>query len=1077
MDSDADNNMNLIELSMRRPVTVSMATVALLVFGMVLLNRLGLTLLPDLSYPTLTIRTNYPGSAPAEVENLISKPIEEAVGVIKNVHTVRSISRAGQSDVLLEFNWGTDMGLAGIDVREKLDIVQLPLDIERPSLLRFNPSLDPIQRLSLSQTIPENASAKMREQQLTWLRRVADEQVKKQLEAVEGVAAVKISGGFEDEVQISIDQEKLSQLNLTIEQVAQHLKSENVNLSGGRLEEGSQRLLVRTINQYRSVEEMANTIVARIEGTPVYLRDIADVAMRYKEREAITRINGEESIEIAIYKEGDANTVTVAERLTARMEPLRKSLGEELKLSVIFDQSTFIKSAIDEVMLNGIQGGLLATIVLFLFLRNLRATMIVAASIPVATVISFNLMYSANVNMNIMSLGGLALAIGMLIDNAIVVLENIDRYKKQGMSVWEAANVGTREVAGAVTASTLTSVAVFLPLVFVEGIAGQLFRDQALTVTFSLLVSLLIALSLVPMMSATGTRPGLVENDEVLYRKRRINVYAPLLGGIMRVVGWIAHGLHLFWKPILYAFDKSYQATAAAYDRSIHWALNQRATVLAIAIALFAFSLALLPRLGVELIPQLAQGEFVAYLRAEPGTPLQRTDEYLLRAHRMASGYPEVDRTFTVTGTGNRLDASPDRGGENFGELNVVLKKPVNKQTELAVMQRLRDDLRTLPGMQIQIERRALFSFKTPLEVEVYGYDLSTLKAVSSQLVSQMNANDRFSDVQSTIEQGHPELQVLFDHEKAARLGLAVPEIAQTVVKKLRGDIATKYAFRDRKIDVVVRVDEANRDSIEEVRTLIVGGSEQRTIPLSAVAEIRQTLGPSEIHRIGQERVAVISTNLRYGDLGEGAKVLQGIIDNTQTPSGISIDISGQSKEMQTSFRSLMFALSLAIFLVYLVMASQFESLLHPFIIMFSVPLASIGAIFALWLTGNTISVVVFLGLILLAGIVVNNAIVLIDRINQLRHEGIEKRSAIIQAAENRLRPILMTTLTTVLGMLPLALGIGEGAEIRSPMAITVIGGLLVSTLLTLVVIPVLYSIIDFREVVPNVAKPNTQEG
>lgn len=1056
--------MNLIELSMRRPVTISMATVALLVFGMVLLNRLGLTLLPDLSYPTLTIRTNYPGSAPAEVENLISKPIEEAVGVIKNVHTVKSISRAGQSDVLLEFAWGTDMGLAGIDVREKLDIVQLPLDIERPSLLRFNPSLDPIQRLSLSQTVAADATPKMREQQLTWLRRVADEQVKKQLEAVEGVAAVKISGGFEDEVQISIDQEKLSQLNLTIEQVAQHLKAENVNLSGGRLEEGAQRMLVRTINQYRSVEEMANTIVARVQGKPVYLRDIADVAMRYKEREAITRINGEESIEIAIYKEGDANTVTVAEQVNKRLEFLRKSLGEELKLDVILDQSTFIKAAIDEVMMNGIQGGVLATIVLFLFLRNLRATMIVAASIPIAAIISFNLMYSANVNLNIMSLGGLALAIGMLIDNAIVVLENIDRYRKQGQPVWEAAINGTKEVAGAVTASTLTSVAVFLPLVFVEGVAGQLFRDQALTVTFSLLVSLVIAVSLVPMMSASGTRPTLVESDDELYRKRRVNVYAPVLSWIMWLVGMIAKGLHYLWKPILFSFDKGYQALAVSYDRTIHWALQKRGTVLAVAVMLFAFTLALVPRIGVELIPQLAQGEFVAYLRAEPGTPLQRTDGILLRAHQIASAYPEVERTFTVTGSGNRLDASPDRGGENFGELNVVLKKPVNKDIEADVMQRLRDDLRNFPGVQVQIERRALFSFKTPLEIEIYGYDLDTLKSLSNQLVTQMKANDRFSDIQSTIEQGHPELQIIFDHEKAASLNLAVPEVAQTVVKKLRGDIATKYAFRDRKIDVVVRVDEQNRDSIEEVRSLIVGGTAQRVIPLSAVADIRQTVGPSEIHRIGQERVAVISTNLRYGDLGEGAKALQALIDQTQSPPGITIEIGGQSEEMQNSFRSLMFALALAIFLVYLVMASQFESLLHPFIIMFSVPLASIGAIIALFVTGNTISVVVFLGLILLAGIVVNNAIVLIDRINQLRREGVDKQTAIIQAGENRLRPILMTTLTTVLGMLPLALGIGEGAEIRSPMAITVIGGLTISTLLTLVVIPVLYSLIDFRE-------------
>lgn len=1053
--------MNLVELSMRRPVTVSMAAVALLVFGMVLLNRLGLTLLPDLSYPTLTVRTSYPGSAPSEVENLISKPIEEAVGVIKNVRTVKSVSRAGQSDVLLEFNWGTDMGLAGIDVREKLDIVQLPLDIERPSLLRFNPSLDPIQRLSLSRPLADD-SPTTNEQNLTWLRRLGDEQVKKQLEAVEGVAAVKISGGFEDEVQINIDQEKLSQLNLTIEQIAQHLKAENVNLSGGRLEEGSQRLLVRTINQYQSVEEMANTIVARVQNKPVYLRDIAEVALRYKEREAITRISGVEAVEVAIYKEGDANTVTVAERVQQRLEGLRKSLGDEVKLDLIFDQSNFIKASIDEVMSNGVQGGVLATIILFMFLRNIRATVIIAASIPIAVVISFNLMYASNVTLNVMSLGGLALAIGMLIDNAIVVLENIDRYRKQGYSVWEAARVGTSEVSGAVTASTLTSVAVFLPLVFVEGISGQLFRDQALTVTFSLLVSLLIALSLVPMMSVSGTKPS-AEDSAAIYRPRRINILSRLLSWALKFIGIISLGLHHLWRPILFGFDKLYKLSERLYSRSLKWSLEHKSNVLLASLSLFLFTLYLVPKLGLELIPQLAQGEFVAYLRAEPGTPLAKTDKLLLTANQIAADMPEVERTFAVSGTGNRLDASPDRGGENFGELNIVLKRPVDKATELNSMQQLRDALRNLPGVQVQIERRALFSFKTPLELEVYGYDLDALKSVSQVIANQMKSNDRFSDIRSTIEQGHPELQILFDHDKASRLNLSVPDIAQRVVKKLRGDIATKYAFRDRKIDVVVRVSEENRNSIEEVRNLIISGTDQGNIPLSAVAEVVQKIGPSEIHRIGQERVAVISTNLRYGDLSEGALALQQIVDTTPTPPGINIKVSGQSEEMQSSFRSLMFALALAVFLVYLVMASQFESLLHPFIIMFSVPLASIGAVLALWLTGNTISVVVFLGLILLAGIVVNNAIVLIDRINQLRSEGQEKSAAIIAACETRLRPILMTTLTTVLGMLPLALGLGEGAEIRAPMAITVIGGLLTSTVLTLIVIPVVYTLVDRR--------------
>ncbi|NQD37553.1 efflux RND transporter permease subunit [Permianibacter sp. IMCC34836] len=1118
--------MTLIELSMRRPVTVSMGVVAMLVFGLVLLGRLGLTLLPDLSYPTLTVRTQYTGAAPSEVENLISKPIEESVGVIKNVRSVRSISRAGQSDVLLEFNWGTDMGLAGIDVREKLDLVQLPLDVQRPTLLRFNPSLDPIVRLSLSRPLAEGQTrtAAAAEQNLTWLRRLADEQVKKQLEAIEGVAAVKISGGYEDEVQINIDQEKVSQLGLTIEQIAQHLQAENVNLSGGRLEEGSQQLLVRTINQYQSVQEMADTIVASNDGKPVYLRDIAQVAMRYKEREAVTRINGEEAVEIALYKEGDANTVAVAHKIKARLEELSKSLGDGLKLENIYDQSLFIEDAVGEVVANGIEGGILATIILYLFLRNVWATVIIALSIPVAVVISFNLMYAAGVTLNIMSLGGIALSIGMLIDNGIVVLENIDTHRKLGKPVFQAAREGTAEVAGAVTASTLTSIAVFLPLVFVQGIAGQLFRDQALTVTFSQIVSLFIGFTLVPMLAVVGQRKTAESHPELAVHRRQdsnlpqpakqsldipetppierypsrfrsglaaifsaltpaivskliVNptaavikwirktpIIAILMSWLLFVAGLVGKLMHRLFKPIVDAFNYLYTKLEQGYDSLIQQALSRKLLVITIALSLFAISVFMLSRIGVELIPQLAQGEFVANLRAAPGTPLAKTDEILLKAHRIAAAMPEVERSFAVAGSGNRLDASPDKGGENVGELNVVLKKPVAQHTEAEVMRRLREQLSQLPGVQVEVERRALFTFKTPLEVELIGYNMDDLRASSAQLVGLMRAKDRFIDIRSTVEEGYPELQILFDHERAAKLNLSVPDVAQRVVKKLRGDIATRYAFRDRKIDVVVRLDEVSRNSVEEVRQIIVNSDPKTPIPLSAIAEVKLAVGPSEIHRIGQERVAIVSANLHYGDLGEAAAEVQQLIKQLPERSGIEIRLAGQNEEMQVSFRSLQFALLLALFLVYLVMASQFESLLHPFVIMFSVPLALVGAVLALVLTKQTISVVVFIGLIMLAGIVVNNAIVLIDRINQLRAEDLQKLAAVREAGRSRLRPIMMTMLTTVLGMVPLALGIGEGAEIRAPMAITVIGGITVSTLLTLVVIPVLYTLLDRSE-------------
>ncbi|MCO7226927.1 efflux RND transporter permease subunit [Pleionea sp. CnH1-48] len=1066
---------SLIQLSTRRPVTISMFTIALLMFGMVLVNRLGLTLLPDLSYPTLTVRTEFTGAAPAEVENLITKPIEESLGVIKGLREIRSVSRAGQSDVMLEFEWGSDMGFAGLDVREKLDIVQLPLEVKRPSLLRFNPSLDPIIRLSLSNKEDNSAQEfALNDSNLIQLRRFSEEEIKRRIESIEGIAAVKISGGLEDEIQVLVDQNKLAQLNLSIDQVAARLKAENVNLSGGRLEEGTQQYLVRTINQYGSVEAMANSIIANVDGHPVYLRDVAEVFQRYKEREAITRINGIEAVEIAIYKEGDANTVTVAQRLKKRLKRVEKSLPDNYKLDKIYDQSHFIEQSINEVILNAIIGGVLAMIVLYLFLKNFRATLIISLSIPISVIVSFNMMYGFGITMNIMSLGGLALAVGLLVDNAIVVLENIARKREEGADIMEAAQQGAGEVASAIVAATLTTVAVFLPLVFVQGIAGQLFSDQALTVTFALIISLIVAVTLIPMLSSLGGRKNPYNatiQEEALPETRggriyhRVFVTAPTYVYLFfqLIAGLISTAFRWAFKPLVWGFNIFYKAIASAYKKLLDWSLKFKAIVILVAVGVFTFSLSLVPLIGVELIPQLSQGELAVEIKAVSGTPLKETDGIVTEAQNRLSNIDAIERTYSVAGSGNRLDASPDKGGENWGQLSVVLKKPVNHELEEQVIRQIRESLSTMAGIEVKVSRPTLFSFKTPLEVEIVGFNREKVKQISQALVEKMQNVDRFSDIKSTVEQGHPEVQIVFDHERAAHLGLSVPEVANNVVRKLRGEVATKYAFRDRKIDVLVRASETDRSSVEDVRRLIVNPQEDRPLTLSAIATVTVAEGPSEIHRTSQERVAIVSANLKYGDLGQGAAKLAELVDELPPMKGVEVRVTGQNEEMQVSFNSLKFALALAIFLVYLVMASQFESLLHPFVILFSVPLALVGAIFALYLTGSTISVVVFIGLIMLAGIVVNNAIVLIDRINQLRETGMAKLEAIKSAGQARLRPIVMTTLTTTLGMLPLALGIGEGAEIRAPMAITVIGGLLISTLLTLIVIPVLYSLFDRR--------------
>lgn len=1051
----------LIEIATERRVTIVMFMVAIVLFGMVSLSRLKLNLLPDISYPTVTIRTELTGAAPIEVENLLTKPVEEAVGVIRNVRLVRSVSRSGQSDVTLEFLWGTDMDIAGVDVREKLDILTLPLEASRPLLLRFDPSSEPIMRLGL--LYEDENGAGNAEAQLKSLRRLAEDRIKTDLEAEEGTAAVKVSGGLEDEIEIQVDQQKLSQLGISIDQIAARIRAENVNLSGGRLEEGDQRFLVRTLNEFQTIDEMRDAIVAYVVDRPVYLRDVATVERGYKDREAITRVGGRESVELAVYKEGDANTVQVANRISARLETINESLPDDIELKTIYDQSKFIASSVDDVRNAAILGGIIAIVVLYGFLRDSRATTITGIAIPVSVIGTFLLMYLNDVSLNIMSLGGIALAVGMLVDNSIVVLENIVRKKERGENVLQAAQNGTSEVASAVVAATLTTIAVFFPMVFISGIAGQLFRDQALTVTFALVFSLIVALTLIPMLASLGAGSRYSSEREMrppgLFT-RGVAFVVRLFGYAFAAVRWV------FWALLLvpsWLFQRLYRAIAAVYPALLGFSLRHRFAVIVTAVAIFAGTMSLIPRLGTELIPQLSQGEFNVDLRLPPGAPLAETDRAIQAAQRATTDIDTIALDYSVAGTGNRLDANPVDAGDNTGTLSIALLPGAGRAEENAAMNTMRDELARLPGVQYEFTRPALMTFASPLSIEISGYDLDGLARVSGLIEQEMEASDRFTDIRTTVERGNPEIQIVFDQERAAKLGLAVRDIANRVVANVRGELATRYTWRDKKIDVLVRSVDTRQSSIEEIRRLIVNPASDRPVSLDAVADISVSQGPAEIRRVAQERVAIITANLAYGDLGAAAVEAGAIINRTPMPGGITAIVSGQSEEMQESFQSMQFALALAIFLVYLVMASQFESLIHPFVILFTIPLALVGAVLALFVTGTTINIVALIGVIMLAGIVVNNAIVLVDLINQLRAQGKARLDAIMEAGGARLRPILMTSLTTALGLLPMAIGFGEGAEVRAPMAITVIGGLLVSTFLTLVVIPVVYSLMDRR--------------
>ena len=1054
--------MQIVEFATRRRVTILMVTLAVILFGFVSLTRLKLNLLPDLSYPTLTVRTDLAGAAPLELETLITRPIEEAVGIIRNVRQVRSVSRAGQADVILEFAWGTDMDLAGVDVREKIDLLQLPIEASRPILLRFDPSTEPVMRLAFVDTkdfVNASGNDAGTVDRLKSLRRFADDRLKPDLESVDGSAAVKVSGGYEDEIQIFVDQEKLAQLNLSIETIARRLREENVNLSGGRLEQGTQRFLVRTLNEFTSVQDMADAIIATVDGKPVYLRDVASVTSGYKDREAITRLDGRESVELAVYKEGDANTVQLARGIRARVEELNKSLPAGSELALVYDQSRFISSAIGEVRDAALFGGILAILVLYLFLRDARATMITGIAIPVSVIGTFVLMYAFDLSLNIMSLGGIALAVGMLVDNAVVVLENIVRHRERGLSRLEAAQLGTREVATAITAATLTSVAVFFPMVFITGIAGQLFKDQALTVSFALLFSLVVAMTLVPMLAAGRDTPPVADPD------RRPGPAGRIIGNVMRasrnLFAKISDWMHWLLSWGVRPTQAGFAALNRAYVPALAWSLQHRGRVVLVSLIVLVSTAALVPRLGSELIPQLSQGEFIADLRLAPGTPLEQTDQAIAAAQGYAMELPEVALTYAVTGTGNRLDASPTDAGENTGRLSVSLKPDTSPDDEPAVIDALRARFDQLAGVQYQFSRPALFSFASPLEVTITGYELERLRAVAEQVRLGMQASQTFSDIKSTVEAGNPEIQIIFDQERAAQLGITVREFADRVVSSVRGNVATRYKLREKKIDVLVRSVDTRASSVDEIRSLIVNPGSARPVPLSSVADIVVATGPAEIRRTRQQRVAVVTANLASGDLGTAVSQLQTIVAGIEMPVGTTAAVSGQSDDMKDSFRSLQFTMLLAVFLVYLVMASQFESLLHPFVILLTIPLALTGSVWAMFLTGTTVNVVAYIGLIMLAGIVVNQSIVLIDAVNQARERGLPKHDAIMEAARLRLRPIIITKLTTILGLLPMAIGIGEGAEIRKPMAITVIGGVAVASFFTLLVIPVVYSLLD----------------
>ncbi|MCE9582963.1 MAG: efflux RND transporter permease subunit [Planctomycetes bacterium] len=1099
-----------------RPVAVFMITLSFAVFGAVSYRRLALNLMPDISYPSVTIRTEMEGSAPEDVERGVTEPVEEAVGVVGGLVQLTSTSRAGMSEVTLEFEWGTKIENALQEVREKLDHLQLPREAKHPVLLRYDPNLDPIMRVGLTG-----------DRGLVALRQLADEEARRSLESTPGVAAVKVRGGREEEIRVELHRAALAQLGLDPRAVAERLGQENLNAASGQLVEGDIQYLVRTLNEFRSDAEIGEIVLQRKGDAAVKLKDVATIRRVSKDPKVLARIDGREAVLLDVYREADANIVTVADAVRARLEGApdpwwkkymkgsggpqeepeddgRLKLPAGVQAVVLTDQSGFVRSSIDAVYSAAWQGALLAVVILFLFLRNLQDTLIIGVSIPLSIITTFGAMHIFGISLNVMSLGGLALGVGMMVDASIVVLDSIDRCRSEGDDRVAAAIRGTREVGLAVSASTLTTVVVFFPIAFVEGIAGQIFRDQALTVCFSLMASMGVSLFFVPMLaSREWKRPDPGERVFKLfcldYVKRigagfgsktiggvvdaclaiLILPVAVVLEIVLQILVWTTWGLTwvLLWLfrilgfalgalvwPFLWVFTKFMDAMNELYPAVLRVALRSKLALAAISVAAVFGTVKLVPRLQQELIPTMHQGEFILEVSLPVGTPIERTDAEVAKLDEAIRRVPGVARVVTAVGVeddANRRESE----GENTARLRVALKPAKDLAVaEAAVLEALRQRFKSIPDVAIKVAHPVLFSFRTPLELEVRGHDLPAIRKAARGAEEAMAAIPQLADVQSTVGRGSPEIRVSYNRAKLSEYGLDINAVATIVQHEVLGTEATKLAQAERKVPVRVQGAETDVGELAKIASIVVNPGGAVPVRLGAVATFARAEGPNEIRRVAHQRAALVRANVKGYDLAGASRAVGDVVAQLPRDADVTFVVGGQSREMAASGRSMMFAILLAVFLVYVVMASQFESLMHPFLIMFTVPMALAGVVLALLWTATPVSVVVAIGVVVLAGIAVNNGIVLIDAANQIRRAGADATEAIIRASKSRLRPVLMTSLTTILGLIPMALGIGGGAELQAPLAITVLGGMVSSTFLTLVLIPALWHAVESRK-------------
>lgn len=1101
--------MKLARMAVDRPVTVYMFYLAVILLGFVSLRELSVDLLPDISYPRLSVITNYPGVAPEEIETLITAPLESAVSRVPGLRRVESISKEGVSLLTLEFDWGTDMDFTMLHTREQLDNAKdrFPEDAESPTIIPLDPQSRPIMTLALSG-----------DRTLLELKELAEELIKPRLEQIEGVGSAEITGGVEREIQIEADPEKLALYGLTVEDVAGRVNAFNRNLQGGTIRKGTFKYALRVVGEFESIDEIGEIgLLVTKEGGVVRLRDVARVRDGIKERQGMTRLDGAESIGLLVRKESGANTVKVTKLVREVLGQIR---GENpgISLSVVSEQARTIEEAIGAVKDELIQGAILAFLTLLIFLQEWKTPLIIGTVIPISVIGAFSLLFFGNITLNIMSLGGLALAVGMLDDCAVVVSENIFRHRSLGKSLKEAASVGTSEVGPAVVSTALTTIVVFLPVIYVHGVAGQLFKDTALTVTYALLASLLVSLTLIatlesrefdfgvgrekrwrftwglgrvwkPAPSGAGTagapapapRRKLRAVLSAPVRAVRVALYAlfrgvgfilnALASFVVQLAAFVAHYAAVPFRPILKAvfsgFNRVYGRFIDGYQRFLRWSLDHKGRVVAWTLVFFAVVFALGGLVRSELMPPMETTAFELDLKMPVDFSFEQTTETAVMLESHLRRLPAVKTVLAQIGIVSGLESADPTISVNSARLFVEVLKP--KQLE-AALDAARARLAGFPDIAYTVVRdQAAFGqflnlSAAEIGLQIKGKDLDRLKGIAADLTARLAAIPGVADVATNVGEGKPEFKVTVDKEALRRYpGLSPQTIGDFLVSAVRGRVATQFRELEKKYDILVRLEETSRENIERLlgETLPFEG---RSVPLRDLVSYEVVRGPREIRRENQQREVLVTANLKGRKLSQVTPAIDRAIASLRLPADYRVAWSGEREEMDRSFQSLVLALLLAALLTYMIMAAQFESLVHPFIVMATLPMGAAGAIVALLLAGHTYNVISIIGMVVLVGIVVDNATVKIDYTNQLRRAGMPLRQAVEEGSHVRLRPILMSTGSTLVGLIPMALALERGAELMQPLAIVVIGGLTFSTFMTLVLIPVLYEWVERRK-------------